>query len=93
MPNGNLRSRNQLKLTHFIFQPRIGQRLYLIQHLKLVRVRHVIKQRNRRKLRIDQSVGLQLLTGKRWQFAHPHHCAPRSTSMRRKVSYSEIMSP
>ncbi|MNG10466.1 hypothetical protein D3C84_939370 [compost metagenome] len=55
---GDLCPWNQLKVTHFIFQPGIGQRLDLIQHLKLVRIRDIVKQRDRRKLRIDQSVSL-----------------------------------
>ncbi|MNL17676.1 hypothetical protein D3C87_1387810 [compost metagenome] len=54
----DLRSWNQLEVTHFVFQPGIGQRLDLIQHLKLVRIGDIIKQCDRRKLRIDQSVGL-----------------------------------
>ncbi|MNL23116.1 hypothetical protein D3C87_1444850 [compost metagenome] len=84
---------NQLQLTHFILQPRIGQRLNLEQQLKLIRIRHVLKQGNRRKLRIDQPICLQRLAGEHRQLGHLHHCAPRSTSMRRKVSYREIMSP
>ncbi|MNQ58024.1 hypothetical protein D3C85_722120 [compost metagenome] len=89
----NLAARNQLKLTHLILQPRIGQSLNLEQHLELGRIRHIIKQRNGRKLRIDQAISLQRLTGKHRQLTRHHHCAPRSMSMRRKVSYSEIMSP
>ncbi|VVN42983.1 hypothetical protein PS659_05577 [Pseudomonas fluorescens] len=92
-PERNLAARNQLQLTHFILQPRIGQRLNLEQQLKLIRVRHVIEQRNRRKLRIDQAISLQRLTGKHRQLTRHHHNAPRSMSRRRKVSYSEIMSP
>lgn len=83
----------QLKLANLVEQARIAEGLDLIQRLEVFCIGYIVKQANGRKLGIDQAVCLQTFAFSQWQRGQRYHCAPRNASMRRKVSYSEIMSP
>src|SRR5690606_5032454 len=89
----DLRKRDQFQTSGLIQQSRIGQRLNLVQAFKLVGAGDVVEQLDGREFGIDQSIGLLMLFTQARQRAEHYHKPPRHTSMRRKVSYREIMSP
>jgi hypothetical protein len=89
----NLVTRNQLQATNLVLQPWIGQRLDLIEGFEVLAVGDIVEQGNGRKLGVDQTVCLQTFTFQHRKVAEHYHWAPRSASIRRNVSYSEIMSP
>lgn len=89
----DLAAGNQLESAGLVVQARVRQGLKLIKHVELIGVGHVIEQLDWRKLRVHQSIRLQLRRRPNRQPLRHYHCAPRRLSIRRNVSYSEIMSP